>query len=141
MFDSFDKYISLFSDHIEANDYWHDIGSLHASELIDKFDNKDWLALTDTIINKSDNWLARFCESVDNITNIMVLPILTYAIERSNKELSMKALDAINSILSSNIDFTNYMISIKNAIDKVKPKADKVELAVLSSLENKISNN
>lgn len=135
MFDSFDKYISYFIDDINANDYWHDIGILHASDLIDEFNNSDWDELLQVLSSKPDNWIARFCESIDDTINVEVIPLLINAFKRKNNELSIKILDTMRSLLSYGYNVKNEKIFLLNVISELTPNADTVDLAVLNSLK------
>lgn len=140
MFDSFDKYISYFIDDINANDYWHDIGILHASDLIDEFNNSDWDELLQVLSSKPDNWIARFCESIDDTINVEVIPLLINAFKRKNNELSIKILDAMRSLLSYGYNFKNEKFFLLNVISELTPNADTVDLAVLNSLKEDLLN-
>jgi len=139
MFNKYSDYISHFSNDLNANDYWYDIAILHASELLDSFTEQDWILLENSFLDRSNGWLARFCESVDNTTNKKVLPILLVLVTCDEKEISFKALDALNSLPLPISELLAISDKIKKAIQKIKMKAGVVDRVVLNALEEKLN--
>ncbi|WP_347929280.1 hypothetical protein [Pseudomonas helvetica] len=124
MYNEFDKCISLFSVEMEAPDYWHDVGVIHASSLLEEFTGDDWSKILGAVVDKSDAWLVRLCEAIGGFPSDDALLVLLKVIGSNNREVFFAALESIRSMVFVGTDVSKYLREIELAVVSGKEIAD-----------------
>lgn len=117
MYEKLDLYISQFSKEESSDDYWYDIGVIHASELISDFSEKDWNELMKHIDEKNDMWKKRYVYCLGDNNNTWELNAVLKIIDTKDDELYVMCIDAFRDMM--NEENKDIIQSQKN-IDRAK---------------------
>ncbi len=133
-FDELDSYIMPFSD-AEQGDFWYDFAAEHARKLLGQFNADDYKQLQDTIRYKSDEWIIRVCETIDDAQPNQIIDILISLLEHENSRVVLASLDSIRGVIQNGLDCISDTSKIEKAIDRVLPKSGSIWGIAIADLQ------
>ncbi len=134
MFEKYDQYLSSeFSD-----DYWSDIGISHAIDLLINFNEQDWMTLKDSCHQRQPAWCVRCAETLGDNNTAYTLEILIKLLAKSDGDVTIAVLDAINSIAITEFDIAKYSGDLLIAIADAEKNAGAVSSRMLAALRSKL---
>lgn len=139
-YNKLDAYLKEFEADEEVNDFWYDIGTVTAANIISEFSKKDWDEVLLNLPQKSLGWKKRFAYCLDNSDSAEEFSLLVLMLDTDDEELFEICSDSIREFVNiKNIQklFSNVVI-----IDKIKtmiPHCTSLSLLVLSDLISSIN--
>ncbi|MEW4411867.1 hypothetical protein [Clostridium sp. AN503] len=100
MYIELDTYITEFSKEDSSDDYWYDVGVIHASQLINKFSLDDWVELMIHIDEKNNMWKKRFVYCLGDCNSEEYVNIILKIIDTDDEELFVMCIDALNEMIT-----------------------------------------
>jgi hypothetical protein len=134
----FEKY-SAYLDGNFSVDYWADEGIDHATTILEKFTDSDWVSLKEIVQHKPVDWMIRCAETLGDFGGASSFNVLLELMAVENDEVKMSALDSINSRLSLGAAIGESAEKIRAAIKAARKSAGIVASIVLDSLEKRLN--
>lgn len=104
MFNEFEAYLSDFINESEPSDYWYDCAILDATDILKKFNHRDWVLLLDQLNSKSLFWKKRLVECLGDLNNLYELDVLLNIINIDDEDLFISCVDSLRLLNLSHID-------------------------------------
>lgn len=139
-YNKLDEYLKEFEADEEVNDFWYDIGTVTATNIITEFSKEDWDEVLLNLPKKSLGWKKRFAYCLDNSDSAEEFMLLVLMMDTDDEELFEICSDSIREFVNIN----NIQVLFSNAaiIDKIKamiPRCTNLSLLVLSNLISSIN--
>lgn len=144
MFELFDKHLSA---DINPN-LWSDLAVDYASPILLDFTDSDWDKLEIAIKQKSQEWCIRCTDAIGIIHTVTIpstaletrlLKILLILLNSNDKEVTMSALEVIDSLAYCGTDISKYEVPIRLAIKQMRLNCTPFDKLTLDQLENRLN--
>lgn len=100
MYNELDTYITECSKEGSSDDYWYDVGVIHACQIIDSFKEDDWFELMKHIGEKNIMWKKRLVYCLGGNNRNEDVNIILNVIDTGDMELFVMCIDALNEMIT-----------------------------------------
>ena len=144
------KMFELYDKHLSADinpNLWSDFAVDYASPILLNFTDSDWNKLEIAIKQKPQDWCIRCADAISNIhiatvpsaaLETRLLQILLMLLNTDDKEVTMSAFDAINSLAFCGMDISKFENPIRLALKQMKLIITQFDNLTLDQLENRL---
>lgn len=120
MFESFNNCL----EKIDSDDYWSDQGILEAEDVLERFENNDWLLLKTAVVKNNKRWILRCVEVLgegETEKNIQILMAIFKT--QTDVEIKEEAIESIVDIMNRIPLNSNILDGLKEMINLVKDES------------------
>lgn len=97
MFEIFDKCL----EKVDSDDYWSDQGILEAEDIVEKFEDNDWLLLNTTVVKKNKRWILRCVEVLgEGETERHIQSLMMIFKSQTDIEIREEAIESVVDLMN-----------------------------------------
>ena len=138
MFEELDEFLQDFATDKISSDYWYNSACEDAMEMVEQFNEEDWMELFSHINERSDLWKERLVWCLDNENDPHQIKLLAELIHTDNDKLFLSVADTMRSF---DVRFLNGDEQVLKRIDDLIPKVDNMESLLLLDFRKKVTGN
>ncbi|WP_347253683.1 hypothetical protein [Leminorella grimontii] len=95
MYNKFNECILDFSLERDPGDYWYDCAILESTDILKKFDKKDWKVLLEQLGSKPLFWQKRLVECLGDLHSPYEIEVILYLIDTDDEDLFITCIDSL----------------------------------------------